>query len=256
MSEPTTAPGPEPVTPQKGGGLLENVVDLWLAPRSAFERIVASPGWVVPLVLVVVIVALAMNVWVSQIEDPEELAKLQLRQFGVWDKMPEEARAQALADASAGVERQRWVGPLMAALFTGLVFPSALWVIYRFFYAGEIRFAQSLAIVSWSSLAVTLVSMPLNLIIMASKGDWYIQLGEALHANPTLLLDRDETSTFVWWLLTSLDLFSFWIIFLFALGFGVAISKKASSTVWAIVVPWALFVVARAGLLSLIPGAN
>lgn len=256
MSESGSAPAPEPVTPEKSGGFFQNLIDLWFAPREAFGRIVARPAWVVPLVLVAVIVALAMNYWVGQIDDPQELAKVQMRQLGVWDQIPEEARAQALSGAEASLERQRWAGPLMIVVFTGLVIPGFFWVVYRFFYGGEIRFVQSVAIVSWTGLAVTLITMPLNLVIMASKGDWYMNPAEALQANPTLFFDRGETSTFAWWLLTSLDLFSFWIIFLYALGFGVAIRKKTSSTIWAVVIPWAIFVVARAGLLSLIPGAR
>jgi hypothetical protein len=256
MSESTPPSSPEPITPEKSGGFFQNLVDVYFAPREAFGRIVARPAWVVPLLLVVVIMAVAMNYWVAQIEDPHELVKRQLTDFGVWEKMPEEAQAQALSGAASSLERQRWAGPLTVAAFTGLVFPAFFWVAYRFFYGGEIRFVQSVAIVSWSSLAVTLVTMPLNLIIMASRGDWYMNPAEALQANPTLFLDRAETSTFVWWLLTSLDLFSFWIMFLFALGFGVAIRKKTSSTIWAVAIPWAIFVVARAGLLSLIPGAR
>jgi hypothetical protein len=256
MSETTPAPSPEPITPENSGGFFQTLIDLYFAPREAFERIVKNPTWVVPLVTLIVVTSLATNFWVGKVEDPGEFAKLQMQQYGVWDKMPEEVRAQALSGAAASLERQRWMIPLVGGLFTALVFPGVLWVFYRFFYGGEVSFRQSIAVVSWSSLAVALVTMPLNLIIMASKGDWYLQLGEALQANPTLFLDRAEVTTFLWWLLMSLDLFSFWSMFLFALGYGVAIRKKTSSTIWAIVIPWALFILARAGLMSLIPGAS
>ncbi len=65
-----------------------------------------------------------------------------------------------------------------------LVVAAVLLFIFRFFYAGEVGFAQSLAICSWSMFAVSLVTTPLTLVVMALKEDWNLNPQEALQANP------------------------------------------------------------------------
>ena len=50
MSESTPAPPPEPITPETSGGFLQNLIDIYFAPREAFARIVARPTWILPLV--------------------------------------------------------------------------------------------------------------------------------------------------------------------------------------------------------------
>ena len=257
MNEPTAIPSREPVTAGGAAAVLQNIIDLYFDPREAFGRITRKPRVVVPLLLLIVLMALGVSYWVSQVEDPAELTKIQLQLLGVWDAIPEEARAQQLSGAEAALERQRWAVPLFIGAITALLLPGVFWVVYRFFYAGEVTFRQSMAIVTWPSLAVNLITVPLNLVLMWIKDDWYIQFGEALLANPTLMFDRTEAAPGLWWLLFGLDLFSFWFIFLLAVGFGVAINRSTSSALWGILMPWALFVLARAGLMALfLPGAS
>ena len=58
-----------------------------------------------------------------------------------------------------------------------------------------------------------------------AKGDWNIDPNNAVMANLGLLLDKSTAAKPLWALFTSLDLFSFWQIFLLACGFGVASRK-------------------------------
>ncbi|NJR71586.1 MAG: nucleotide exchange factor GrpE, partial [Synechococcales cyanobacterium CRU_2_2] len=51
----------------------------------------------------------------------------------------------------------------------------------------------SLGIVAWDFLAVGLVVTPLMLLVMHLKGEWNVNPGDVLQANPTLLLEKGET---------------------------------------------------------------
>jgi hypothetical protein len=128
-----------------------------------------------------------------------------------------------------------------------LIVAGILLFIYRFFYAGEVGFKQSLAITSWSFFALALLTTPLLLAVFALKGDWNLNPQEVLQANLSLLLDKAETAKPLWALATSLDLFSFWLIFLLASGFGVAVKKTTGSTLWGVVIPWAVIVAVKVG---------
>jgi hypothetical protein len=60
-------------------------------------------------------------------------------------------------------------------------------------------------------------------------------------------MDKAETAKPLWALVTSLDLFSFWVVFLLATGFGVACKKATGSALWGVVIPWALIVGIKVG---------
>ncbi len=82
---------------------------------------------------------------------------------------------------------------------------------------------------------------------MAMKDDWNINPQEALQANPGLLLDKAETAKPLWALVTSFDLFSLWLMFLLASGFGVACRKTTGSAFWGVALPWALIIAVKVG---------
>ena len=83
------------------------------------------------------------------------------------------------------------------------------------------------------------------------KDDFLVNPQEVLQANPTLLVEKDSVHKSVFSFLSSLDLFSFWMIGLLAIGFGLACRKPASSAVWGVAVPWALYVLVKSGLAAL-----
>ena len=110
-------------------------------------------------------------------------------------------------------------------------------LVYRFFYASEVIFRQAFAIVTWIFFAVGLVTTPLLLLVLQLKGDWNINPQEAIQANLGLLLDKSTAAKPLWALLSSIDVFSLWMIFLLAVGFGVASRKTTGSAIWGVAVP-------------------
>jgi hypothetical protein len=132
-----------------------------------------------------------------------------------------------------------------------LVVSGALMFVFRFFYGGEVTFKQAIAIVLWTMLAVGLVSTPVLLTVMALKGDWNLDPNQVVQANLGLLLDKSTAAKPLWALLTSIDLFVLWNVFLLAVGFGVATRKPTSSALWGVVIPWLVFVGLKVGASAL-----
>jgi hypothetical protein len=87
----------------------------------------------------------------------------------------------------------------------------------------------------------------LTLVVMGLKGDWNLNPQDVLQANLGLVLDKAETAKPLWALATSLDLFSFWMIFLLATGFAAASRKTTGSALWGVAIPWALMVAIKVG---------
>ena len=247
MSEPLVpTSSPVPVAPESGGGFFQNLIDVYFAPREAFTRIVRNPSFLLPLVGYVILVLGFTGIWMQKM-DPVEFMKTQIEESGQADRIPAEQREAIIEQQAKWMPIFAWVmGPLGIAV-TLLVISGALLFIYRFFYAGEVSFRQAFAIVTWVFFAVGLVTTPLLLAVMGLKGDWNINPQEALQANLGLLLEKSSAAKPLWALLSSIDLFSLWMVFLLAVGFGVASRKTTGSALWGVAIPWIIIVLGKVG---------
>lgn len=248
MSDPLAPqiPSPAPVAPESGGGFLQNLIDVYFSPREAFTRIVRQPRFLVPLVLYVVLVLGFTAVWMQKM-DPVEFMKVQIEESGRADRIPAEQREAIIEQQAKWMPIFAWVmGPVGIAV-TLLVIAGVLMFVYRFFYSSEVTFRQAFAIVTWIFFAVALVSTPLMLLVLQLKGDWNINPQEVIQANLGLLLEKSSAAKPLWALLSSIDLFSLWMVFLLAVGFGVASKKTTGSAIWGVAIPWILIVLAKVG---------
>jgi len=229
-----------------GGGFFQNLIDLYFAPSAAFTRIVRKPAFLVPGILLMVLSLAFFAFWVQKV-DAHAFMTTQIEE-GPWaDRIPPERKAEIIEQQAEGFAKWGWINvavftPLMLLVTGGLLF-----VVFRFFYASDATFKQALAIVAWTFLAAGLVTQPLTLAVMALKGDWNINPHDALQANLGLLLDPDTAAKPLLSFLSSLDLFSFWMMFLLAIGFGIASRKSMGSALWGVAIPWAIFVLGKVG---------
>lgn len=244
---PQAAPAPAPAA---GGGFFQNLIDVYFAPGSAFARIVASPRFLVPLVVYAALVLGFTGIWLHKV-DPSEFMKTQIEESGRADKMTAEQRQAVIEQQAKFMPIFGWVlGPTFIAIML-LVVSASLLFVFRFFYGGDVGFKQALAIVIWTFLAVGLVSTPVMLTVLALKGDWNIDPNQVVQANLGLLLDKSTAAKPLWALFTSIDVFVLWHVLLLAVGFGVAIKKPTSSTLWGVVVPWLVVVAIKVGASAL-----
>jgi hypothetical protein len=232
-----------PVAPERS--FFQNLIDVVVSPREAFTAIVAKPGFWLAFAFHLAMVSAFSAVWIAKV-DPAEFGKAQLVESGRWDTMTPEQRAGAMSFQTRTV----------FAVFTGiavavgtplvlLAIAGTLLFVYRFFYAGEVTFRQSLAIVAYVFAALSLVSTPLLFLVFFLKGNWNLNPQDAIQANLTLLLDRDSVSKALWALARSIDLFALWMVWLLAVGFGVATKKTTGSALWGVAVPWVVIVLIK-----------
>ena len=247
MSEPLApqAVPPSPVAPEKAGGFFQNLVDLYVAPRQAFERIVKSPQFVLPLIGHILLTFAFTGIWLHKM-DAREFIKTQIEESGRADKIPAEQREAIIEQQAKFMPIFAWASPVF--LVIGIVVVAAcLMLIYRFFYSSDVGFRQSFAIVTWEFFAVGIVTTVVIVAVLSLKGDWNLNPQEVVQANLSLFFEKSATAKPLWALLTSIDVFSLWSIFLLATGFGVASRKSTGSAIWGIVVPWVVIVLIKVG---------
>jgi hypothetical protein len=225
-------------------GFFDSIVGVFTAPRETFLRMLRKPGFWLPLVVIVAINLAFTGIWLSKV-DPGEFMKAQMIESGQWDKMPAESRQQVVEAQGKFFPIFAWVAGVVGAPIFLAVISGALLFVYRFFYAGQVTFKQSATMVSYISLAYSLVVVPLMLLILFLKQDWTINPQEVVQANATLFLDREAVSKALWAFAGSIDLLVFWQLWLLGAAFGVATGRRTSSAIWGVVIPWALIVIVK-----------
>jgi hypothetical protein len=220
-------------------------------PRTAFAAILKRPGhfWI-PMVGSIVLNLAFTAIWMQKV-DPQQFMRNQIEESGRAEEIPAE-RMEEVIDQQARF--MKIMGPLSATLAPPLMvvtFGALFLFVYRFFYGGEVGFKQSLSIVAWSSFAIALVTVPIMLAVYAGKGDWNLNPQSVVQANLSLLLDKETTSRALYSVAESIDLFSAWMVFLLATGYGLAVRRPASSALWGILIPWALYVLVKMGFVAL-----
>ncbi len=232
------------------GGFVQNLIDVYFSPREAFTRIVRSPRILVPLVVYALLVLGFTGIWMNKM-DPHEFIKAQIEESPRADQMTAEQKEQIVEQQAKFMPIFGWVvGPVFITLML-LVISGSLMFVFRFFYAGEVSFKQAFAIVVWVFLAVGLVSTPVTLSVLSLQGDWNIDPNQAVQANLGLLLDKSTAAKPLWALLTSIDVFVLWMVFLLAVGFAVASRTATSSALWGVAIPWAIIVLCKIGWAAL-----
>jgi hypothetical protein len=232
--------------PESGGGFFQNLIDVYFAPLEAFSRIVRQPRILIPLVVYVILVLGFTGIWMQKM-DPVEFMKTQIEESGRAYRIPPDQRQNIIEQQAKMMPIFAWVvGPVGIAV-TLLVISGTLLFVYRFFYAAEVSFKQAFAIVTWVFVAVGLITTPAILAVMSLKGDWNINPQEAVQANLALLLDKSTAAKPLWALLSSIDVFSLSMIFLLAVGFGVASRKPTGSAIWGVAIPWVIIVLCKVG---------
>ncbi len=228
-------------------GFLATLAGVYTAPGATFAAIAAKPSFWAPLLVFVAAGALFNAVWLHQL-DPREFARAEIEDSPFAEQMSPEQRAE-------GIERQArifpfvaWLGPLVLSPLSLLIVAVVYLFVFRFFYAADVSFKQSLAVVSWTFLAVALVTLPLTLLVLGLKQDWNVDPRSALQANLSVLLDKGSAPRAMYSLADSLDLLSAWALALLSAGYAAVSARRVGQAAVGVVALWAVYVLGKAAL--------
>jgi hypothetical protein len=246
MSEVAAVP---PAAPAEDGGFFGRLFGLYFSPGDSFRAIAARPMVGAALLAFFVLNAAFIAIWVPRV-DPREYAQREAEKTTRFNQASPEQQAQMLSINAKVTRVILWVFPAFA-LLGAVIIAAALLLVFKLFYSSPLTFKQSLAIVLWTGLATGLVTVPLTLLVMALKGDWNVNPTEAVMANAAALLDRNEAPKVLYALAGSIDLFSFWTIFLYSTGYAAAARRSVGSAAAAVVGAWALAVLLKAAVAAI-----
>lgn len=232
-------------TPQGMSGFAR-IIGVFFEPGKTFEDIGKRPTWLLPLAIIV-ISTIAFTVVLGQHIGWEHIVRQQVESSSRAAQLPAEQREAQIA-----------MGARMAPIFgfatvvlipLGYVIISGILLAMTAMMSGGLKFKQVFAVVCHSGLSGVVFAV-LGIVVMLLKKPEDFNVNNPLMFNVAAYMDQQTTSKFLYSLSTSMDLFSFWMMFLIATGLKAAAGKRLSfaGALTAVVVPWAIYVFCKSAL--------
>lgn len=246
-------PSPDPAAPAAPDpGFLGSLLGLYFEPTATFRALLPRPRTVAVVLALVAVNLVFTSVWMSKM-DAAVFIRSQIEASGRADQIPADRMDEIVSTQAKVVRVFGFGGALLGAPLLVLAAAALFLFVYRLVFSTTITYGRSAAVVAWSFLPVSLVTTVLMLSIFALRGEWNTNPQEILPSNLGALFEAGAGAVpkALHSLASSLDVFSLWTMWLLSAGFGAAARKSAGWALPGVVVPWALFVLAKAGLAAL-----
>jgi hypothetical protein len=224
---------------------VSRIVNVFIDPKKAFSDIVARPGWIVPVVLMMVAAVAFVFLFSSHIGWESAMRKMDETNTRM-QQMDPQARENV-------IQQQVKFAPIF-----GYVFGAGGVPIYVLIVAGvtllmckmmgaALDFKHMFAITAYGMLP-GLIFTVLAIAVMFLKSPDDFNLQNPLFFNIGAFLEPPpNTGKFIYSLASSIDLFSFWDMALLATGISVAVKKfPFSKALTAVAIPWVVWILVKA----------
>lgn len=247
----TTAAVPE--APQSMGALAR-VFGALFSPRATFQDIARKPGWLLPVVILIILNLAVIGVFSKHVGWRAFMEKQDLQSRRAQQQMAQMTPQQK----EHMIELQVKIAPIFGYVFGVIGVPIVFLIIGAVFMgvfnataSAALDFKTSFSIAAHAWLPFSLVGL-LGILVMYLKPPDTVNIQNLVASNAGALLG---TSAPVWQqtLCSSLDIFSFWVIGLLALGYSVARPKKlkiGTTLAWVVGI-WLAFVLIRTGFAAM-----
>ncbi len=232
------------------GGMSEvsRLAGVFFEPGKTFADIALRPTILLPLVLIIV-AGLTTSYFMTQKVGWERMFRHQAETNSRMQQMDPAAREQAIAMQVRIASVGAYIGPIIVVPVICLIEAGLLLAVVAGIMSAPVRFKQVLAVVCWSGL-IAVISSILTIVVIFLKNPDDFNMQNPLAFNPAAFMDQQTSSKFLYSLASSLDLFSFWGIFLIATGLKAAAGKKLSfgGALFSVLLPWGVYVLGKSAL--------
>jgi hypothetical protein len=231
MSDATpAAQAPEPAPSGVG-----RAVGAILSPSETFESIARRPTWLVPLLLWTAL-SLGITAMLLPKIDWEKMTRAQMEKSGqtVTEEQVQSRIAQSKKFGGVISYCIGAISPWVVALMTAVV----IWGSFKAF-GWDSTFKQAIGVTAHAFLPGVLKAVLLLVLVWRQETVDPQALGDLLRSNLGFLVARDSSKP-LHALLQSIDIFSFWSLWLFVIGFAAAAKIKRGSAAGVILTLWVI----------------
>jgi Yip1 domain len=241
----TTSSSPEQA-PESSSNSVSRVFGVLFSPKATFESIVRRPSWWLPVVVLIVLSMGVVGIFGKRGGWRPYLQK-QMQSNARFQQLNAQQQQQQLAIALKYTPYFVF-GEVAVVLPLVIVIVSALLLaMFNLVQGTQIKYKTALSIVSYAWVP-GIISGLLGIVVIALKDPATVDLQNIVVANASAFISPDAPRWQVM-LLSSIDIFTFWEMFLMAIGFGVAAPRKLTTgkAFASIFVVWLIWIAIKVG---------
>ncbi|HEX2832175.1 MAG TPA: Yip1 family protein [Thermoanaerobaculia bacterium] len=223
----------------------QRLAGVLFAPAETFQDIARKPDFVLPLVLILVLQIIGAVTMAPKI-DFGAMTRMQMEQSG--RKMTEADMERAEKMGAAFGKVMFYTSPIWAIAII-VIIAAILMLAFRLF-GGDNNFMQSFSVTLYSWIPMALLGLVSMIVILSRESIDPMQMATLVKSNPAFLVDM-KTNPVLFSLLTSIDLFTIWTLFLLSTGFAAISRLSRVKSAVLIVGLWLAFVFVKVGFAAL-----
>jgi|YelNatPaOPRAMG01_1025707.scaffolds.fasta_scaffold128673_2 hypothetical protein len=225
------------------------LLTVFYAPEKLFGDVSRQGKWLAPFVAVMLVAVLIQVMMVNMI-GMETLTRIGIEMNPLASQIPPDKIEEQVRAANTPVRKAIQYGMGGIGMAFSILLISGVLLGLMHMSDAATSYKKVITVCSYSFFATALAGGVLTAIILASMPDYSgLDLGNLLKLNPTVFLDKSTAPKALYSLATSLDLMSFWTIFLMGLGLSKTVPKmKLSKGIMIVVIPWALYVLGKTAI--------
>jgi hypothetical protein len=232
--------------PMSEGARLAGV---FFSPGTAFADIARRPRWWIPVILSAILSTVFLNVFTSRV-GWEQTIRQAMEQSPQIRDMPVQQREQTIRTMANIYKYVGYAGGLLG-LVSVFVVSVVLLLVFDTILGSDIGLKRFMGVVAYAYLPM-MIYTALSLVVLLLKNPEDFDLQNPLMFNVGAFLSQDSSA----WLRrlgSSLDLFSFWVMTLLAIGIVAAARKKLTfgKAFAGVAFPWMLYVALTTGLAAM-----
>jgi hypothetical protein len=250
-----SSPPPSPTTPEKPQpNAFKNLLGVIFSPQATFGALSRKPSWLLPLLLYMGLMFLYIYSLVHMMGF-EKFMRSTLGPNPTDQKVQQIDQFIKMVDEKPGMAALLYINPAII----GLLFPLALAGILLLVVTltgGTSSYKKVLSVIAHILFATTLVTTIFAVGPLLISGDFdRFDIQNPIASNVGFFLNPAELHKFVYSLASSIDLLSFWMIFLLATGLtAVSENFKKRTAYTCLIVLWVIWILGKASLAIIFGG--
>ena len=232
------AGGTAPAASVETGG--NPILEVFFSPSAAMDSLARRPRFLIPLLITTFVGTVVMSIGVQR-GIAEHNIRQKMESNPRLEQIPADRREQII-DQSARISSYFYIAGAVigtpAVLFAG---SGIFLLLAKIMGAAKVQFRQMLAVVSHGWLPHALANV-IAIPILFAKEPTDVDLQNIVPMSNLSLLFSPTEQHKAYLAASSIDLFSFWVIFLLVLGISRITGKSKASALPIVLIPWALFV--------------
>jgi hypothetical protein len=220
MATTSTSPAPEPES-----NSIARIFGALFSPGATFRSIARKPTWMPPIIVIALLAVSVVAIFGKRV-GWESYFRRQNATSSRFQQLTPQQQQQAIQTQTKLVSKIVYGAAVIAPFIEMAVLAAIFLAVFNLLGGAQLKFGVSLGIVAYA-WTPAIISSLLGIVILYLKDPSTVDLENLLATNVGAFLSSESPRWLVA-LLGSLDVFSFWIMSLMAIGYSAAAPKKFS----------------------------